>query len=189
MTRNALVGLALCACVVAAVFSRWTAHANATQPPQTNIQMDPWRELDAKAFSATRGEESNVRELTRQVFKPFHWRTDDVRGHVEERLARAELAFRSGQHRALSEESIVSTVNNLAGRIGAPEYAENRPHAGASNGRSPVPVTVQSFPHGAFLLSARCRSAEYSATEAQRRASWSLSRSRATRALCLLPLG
>ena len=38
----------------------------------------------------------------------------------------------------------------------------------------------------AFFLSACCRIARYSTTEAQRRASWSLSRSKATRAFCFL---
>src|ERR1035437_8782612 len=45
-----------------------------------------------------------------------------------------------------------------------------------------------SFSRDAFFLSACCRIARYSATEAQRRVSWSLSRSRATPRLLLLDL-
>jgi hypothetical protein len=47
----------------------------------------------------------------------------------------------------------------------------------------PVPVSLEFFPH---FLSVRLLPHGYSTTEAQRCASWSLSRSRATRAFCFL---
>jgi hypothetical protein len=48
----------------------------------------------------------------------------EIGGLVEGRIARAELGYRSGQHRPIVEDDVVHAVNQLAMRFGAPEYSK-----------------------------------------------------------------
>lgn len=84
-----------------------------------------WERLQDNAVAARAGDITSIRSLAREVFEPFGWANKKELGaQVEERIAQAELAYRSGGHRPISEVDLVRSVNKLAATFGAPEYCK-----------------------------------------------------------------
>lgn len=89
---------------------------------------DPFVSVDRKARAAKSDERNAVEELGSGVVNNFA--PDDVpqpnRDAMIERLVRAELNYRQGKHKGILEHDVAKTVNELADKFGAPEYAKTR---------------------------------------------------------------
>jgi hypothetical protein len=84
----------------------------------------PRGSIDLKAKKAQTGTEESVRELAYGVFEPFGWANrGEVRNRLAERMTRAELSYRNGQHPTIREENVVNAINSLVSRAGGPEYS------------------------------------------------------------------
>jgi hypothetical protein len=92
---------------------------------QNHLRRFPERSWMPKPYNRRLATQGSVRELAGGIFKPFHWSDrQEVRGQVIDRLVKAEISCRSGQHPPVSEENVVKVVNNLAQRIGAPDFVK-----------------------------------------------------------------
>lgn len=123
MRKKVMILLALFA-ALATFVPRRTARANAAQESKSS-STDSGTDLEAKATQAQVGDEGSIRELASGIFKPFRWSDrQEIRGQVLDRLVKAELSYRSGQHPPVPEENVVKVVNNLAQQLGAPDYVK-----------------------------------------------------------------
>jgi hypothetical protein len=93
-------------------------------PPDgdSEMQLDS---IDEKALQAKDNDESSVRELADAVFAAPEFAVIPTadREAMKERVLSAELDYRSGQGEGIVEENIVETVNELADKFSAPDYA------------------------------------------------------------------
>jgi len=81
--------------------------------------------IDEKALQAKNNEESAVRALADEIFNIPELAlipTED-REAMKARVLSHELAYRSGNSEGIREENIVLTVNELADKLGAPDFA------------------------------------------------------------------
>lgn len=81
--------------------------------------------IDEKALQAKNNEESAVRALADEIFNIPELAlipTED-RDAMKTRVLSHELAYRSGNSEGIREENIVLTVNELADKFNAPDYA------------------------------------------------------------------
>lgn len=81
--------------------------------------------IDEKALQAKNNEEAAVRALADEIFKApeFALLPTEDRDAMKARVVSHELAYRSGNSEGIREENIVLTVNELADKFGAPDYA------------------------------------------------------------------
>lgn len=81
--------------------------------------------IDEKAHRAKGNDESAVRELANEVFATAYFGEipSDYREAMKERIIRDELNYRSGK-KGVSEEKVVLTVNHLALKFNAPDFAQ-----------------------------------------------------------------
>ena len=87
----------------------------------------PWEESIERAASAAKLDDpTSIRALADEVFRyPQSHRLDPNLGaSAKDRLFQAEMAFRQGRGPGVQEQNIVETVNMLATRFGAPDYAK-----------------------------------------------------------------
>jgi len=119
------VSLVIVATVTVMVFStqRFYLRAQGTSPP-TDARAS-WERLDARSVAAQTDDEDQVRELVHGVFEPFSWsHGQQIQGRIEERISRAEVAYRNRVHAPVPEENVVKTFNNLAEKLGTPEFTK-----------------------------------------------------------------
>lgn len=81
--------------------------------------------IDQKAQRVKGNDESAVRELADEVFATAYFSEipSDYREAMKERVVRAEMNYRSGKT-GVSEEKVVLTVNHLARKFNAPDFAQ-----------------------------------------------------------------
>ena len=81
--------------------------------------------IDEKALQAKNNEESAVRALVDEVFNRTEFALIPVedRDAMKARVLSHELAYRSGNSEGVREENIVLTVNELADKFNAPDFA------------------------------------------------------------------
>jgi hypothetical protein len=123
MRKNVTISMLLCALTVLALIPHWVVRVRASQT-SSSAEARSNEPLDAKAVRAQAGDEASIRELARGVFEPFGWASrGEIRGQALDRVVKAELAYRSGQHSAVPEENLVRVVKNLAQGLALPDYA------------------------------------------------------------------
>jgi cell division protein FtsB len=132
MKRNTKVGLLVVAfCALAGIlFWIGTNSSAKAQDDQQQVQhVQPENVLariNSRAHAAKDGEERAVRDLADDVVESFT--PSEVPAFTKEmmkdRLARAELSYRQGKQKGISEHDVAKTVNQLADELGAPEYGK-----------------------------------------------------------------
>jgi hypothetical protein len=82
--------------------------------------------INDKAATLNTADETQVRDLAEEIFKAFQLdeAPPEIAESVKERLVRAELNYRSGRGKPVSEFGVVRMTNMLADKLGAPAYAK-----------------------------------------------------------------
>ncbi len=82
--------------------------------------------IDEKALEAQNGEEYAVRALADEVFKAAEFADIPTKDRelMKARVLSHELDYRSGSSEGIREENIVLTINELADKFNAPDYAK-----------------------------------------------------------------
>lgn len=132
MTRRMklfLFALTLCALATGAA---WLSggKSSAKAEPQPSAQDDakqsnPLARLNAKARAARKHDEAAVRELVDESFNvaALNNAPAGMSDAIKDRLVRAELNWRRGATRGVSDKDVVKTINQLADKFNAPDYA------------------------------------------------------------------
>ena len=124
--RNSLLGVlflssALCVTAVL-VFGDRRARGQDTQ----NDQTDSVARINSKAELLNTGDESVIRDLADEVFASFD--ADlvpaEIKDSMKDRIVRAEVNYRSGHGKPVSEFGVVRMTNMLMKKLGAPAYAQ-----------------------------------------------------------------
>jgi hypothetical protein len=96
-------------------------------PPEGGTTELDWKlnQIDEKALEAQGNEEPAVRELADEVFNKAAFAIIPVadREAMKERVLNAEMDYRNGRSEGIAEENIVQTVNELADKLNAPDFA------------------------------------------------------------------
>jgi len=93
-----------------------------TQNDQTNSV----ERINSKAELLNTADETVIRDLADEVFKSFDADLvpPEVIGSVKDRIVRAEVAYRSGHGKPVSEFGVVRMTNMLMKKLQAPAYAQ-----------------------------------------------------------------
>lgn len=92
---------------------------NATSKPS-------WERVDKKAAQAVKGDPAGVRALVDEVFIA-NGLTEEIAASadsIKDQLVAAEISYRQGKTKGVSEMNIVAVINLLAKKTNAPEYAK-----------------------------------------------------------------
>ena len=86
----------------------------------------PLAGLNEKARLAKGGDAASVRVLADEVFNQFEMGSAPagLADSIKDRLVRAEVSFRAGSGKGISDAAAVRMVNRLAHEIGAPAFAK-----------------------------------------------------------------
>jgi hypothetical protein len=131
--RNALLGVLFLssALVVTAVvvFGSRRASGQNTQNGGQNGQNDgnSISRINTKAAVLNNANEAQIRELADEVFKTFDIDQEappEITAGLKDRLVRAEVNYRSGRSKPISEFGVVRMTNMLMDKLGAPAYAK-----------------------------------------------------------------
>lgn len=120
-----LVFLVLCsALVITAVFvigGRPASGQNSGDEAADSVSR-----INQKAALVNSGDETQIRQLADEVFKSFEidQAPAAITESLKDRLVRAEVNYRSGRGKPVSEFGIVRMINMLADTLGAPNYAK-----------------------------------------------------------------
>jgi len=124
--RNSLLGVLFLssALIVAAVlvFGDRRASGQDTRNDQTNSV----ERINAKAELVNTGDEAAIRDLADEVFTSFDADLvpPELSGSMKDRIVRAEVNYRSGHGKPVSEFGVVRMTNFLMKKLGAPAYAQ-----------------------------------------------------------------
>lgn len=111
--------------LAAIVFFTQRLDSKAQETTKVTDERSSWERLDAKSVAAQTDDEAKIRELAHGVFEPFSWSHEPaIQGGIEERISRAEVAYRARLQAPIPEENVVRTVNNLAEKLGTPEFTK-----------------------------------------------------------------
>lgn len=99
-----------------------------SQPPLRgdNQVVNPFARLDDKARAAKGGGETQVRELTDEILSSSNLdqAPAGMADAIKARLVRAEVNYRNGRSKAISEFDVIRMVNMVAQKTGAPDFAK-----------------------------------------------------------------
>lgn len=124
--RNSLLGVLFLssALIVTAVlvFGDRRASGQDTRNDQTNSV----ERINAKAESLNTADETVIRELADEVFTSIDadLASPEIIAGVKDRIVRAEVNYRSGHGKPVSEFGVVRMTNMLMKKLGAPAYAQ-----------------------------------------------------------------
>jgi len=95
------------------------------QPPAKD-ETNPIVRINEKANLLNSGAEEQTREVADEILKAFELDQvpDEVISEARDRLIAAEIRYRKGDLKPISEFGVVRMVNMLADRLGAPAYAK-----------------------------------------------------------------
>ncbi|HEX8071867.1 MAG TPA: hypothetical protein VF546_18105 [Pyrinomonadaceae bacterium] len=84
--------------------------------------------IDEKARKVIGPDETAIRELADEVFASSHFGEIPASAleKIKERAIAHEVKYRQG-HKGINEKTIVKMINELADKVGAPEYAKTSP--------------------------------------------------------------
>ena len=118
--------ITICLAIAGLSFCFWNAvGASSGQKENEAKQVNPITQIDEKAARAAGQDENSIRELSNSL---VDWA---VGGHLpqflaepyKERLARAEVNYRSGVTPGITGHNIVLLIDNLVQKLEAPDYA------------------------------------------------------------------
>lgn len=123
--RIALLSLVLCAPAVGVLWLGGRPSAGARPPAPEETTVHPLARLNAKARAARTNDEAAVRELVDESFNfvALDGGPAGMADAIKGRLARAEMNWRKGATKGVSDADVARTVNRLADQFKAPEYA------------------------------------------------------------------
>jgi hypothetical protein len=119
-----LVSTAFVITALLVVGNRRASGQNSAGEDRSGEETNSISRINSKAALLNNADETQIRELTDEVFKSFELdsvpaaMTDSLR----ERLVRAEVNYRSGLGKPVSEFGIVRMTNMLGDKLGAPSY-------------------------------------------------------------------
>jgi hypothetical protein len=119
-----LVSTAFVMTAILVVGNRRASGQNSAGEDRSGEETNSISRINSKAALLNNADETQIRELTDEVFKSFDLdsvpaaMTDSLR----ERLVRAEVNYRSGLGKPVSEFGIVRMTNMLGDKLGAPSY-------------------------------------------------------------------
>jgi hypothetical protein len=126
-TKIAFLSLIICTSVVGAAWLGGRSSAEAQPPPSApdEANSNPFARLNAKARAARTHDETAVRELVDESFNvaALNDAPAGMADAIKERLTRAEMNWRRGATTGISDANVARTVNQLANKFNAPEYA------------------------------------------------------------------
>lgn len=124
--RNSLLGVLFLSSALfvtaVLVFGDQQASGQDNQNDQTNSV----GRINSKAELLNTADETVIRELADEVFTSFNadLLPPEISGSVKDRIVRAEVAYRRGHGRPVSEFGVVRMTNMLMKKLGAPAYAQ-----------------------------------------------------------------
>jgi hypothetical protein len=104
-----------------------SAHAIAPSVTTATTQMEsPLSSLNRKAKATKHADPEAVRELTDEAFNAFTPADLPIftQETMRERVARAEVSYRKGAVKGISEVRVAKTINELAEKLALPDYAK-----------------------------------------------------------------
>lgn len=104
-----------------------SAHAITPSVPKPVARVEtPLNSLDRKAKAAKHGDSAAVRDLTDEAVNTFALADVPIftQEAMKERVARAEVSYRQGRVKGISEVRVAKTINELAEKLALPEYAK-----------------------------------------------------------------
>jgi hypothetical protein len=97
--------------------------AQSTETTTTNFFVT----INEKAKLARSGDAVATEELVTEIFRATGaapYLAGLTGSTIKDRIKRAEIRYRQGQHAGISEANVVSAVNGLAQKLGTPEYSK-----------------------------------------------------------------
>jgi hypothetical protein len=95
---------------------------------EDNLTIDPFPRVNYKARVAKNGDPQAVQELGSEVVNAFS--LPDIptpsKDAITDRVVRSELSYRKGGRKGITETDVVNTINEMADKLGAPDYAKTR---------------------------------------------------------------
>jgi hypothetical protein len=124
-TKIALLSLVLCATVVGLLWLGGGSPAGAQPPAPDENTVHPLARLNAKARAARTNDEAAVRELVDESFNfvALDGGPAGMADAIKGRITRAEMNWRKGETKGVSDADVARTVNRLADQFKAPEFA------------------------------------------------------------------
>jgi hypothetical protein len=131
ITKRTKVGLVLFLLVGLTSSALWLAKSPSVEGHAPSVSQNIEREgplagLNRKARASKGTDPIAIKDLTREVVTTFA--TTDLPAFtqegVTERVARAELGYRHGVEKGISEVRVAKTVNELADKFALPDYAK-----------------------------------------------------------------
>ena len=104
-----------------------SAHAVTPSVPKPTAQVEsPFASLDRKAKATKHGDPEAVRDLTDEAVSTFALADMPIftQEAMKERVARAEVNYRQGKVKGISEVKVAKTINELAEKLALPDYAK-----------------------------------------------------------------
>lgn len=124
-TRKLMCSMAVASALLGTVWIAVAQRTADTPSKAANSQKHSWDRVDDAARNLRAGDETTVRTLVAAVFADngIDDRIVATSGSVPDRLVKAEMAFQSGKASGITDDKIVTAVNQLAQRFQAPPYA------------------------------------------------------------------
>ena len=106
--------------------SMQTAHGTSQEEASAAARASkPLAQLNEKARAAKSGDEAAIRSLADEIFSQFSadQAPAGLADAIKDRLVRAEVNYRAGRGKGISDANAVQMVNRLAHEVGAPAFA------------------------------------------------------------------
>lgn len=131
MKRRNVAGFSLVLCCALAGGATWIASINTVhglsreEAAAAARASKPLAGLNDKARAAKGGDEAAVRALADEIFSQFNTEhaPAGLADAMKERVVRAELNYRAGRGKGISDANAIRMVNRLAHEVGAPAFA------------------------------------------------------------------
>lgn len=131
MKRRNVVAFSLLLCCALLGGATWVASKNTVhglskaEAAAATRASGPLAALNDKARAAKSGDEAAVRGLADEIFSQFSVGNAPagLTDSVKDRLVRAEVNYRAGRGKGISDAQVVGMVNRLAHEVGAPAFA------------------------------------------------------------------
>jgi hypothetical protein len=133
MKRRNVMGFSFVLCCALIGGATWIASTNSVhglsreEAAADARASKPLAGLNDKARAAKGGDEAAVRALADEIFGQFNTENAPagLADAMKDRVVRAELNYRAGRGKGISEADAVRMVNRLAHEIGAPAFARS----------------------------------------------------------------
>ena len=117
--RKLMWSIAIASALLGTVWIAAAQRATDVPAKTSNSQKQSWDRVDDAARNLRPGDETSVRTLVAAVFADngINDRIAATSGSVPDRLVKAEMAFQTGKTPGITDDKIVTAVNQLAQRF------------------------------------------------------------------------